>query len=41
MEEDVLALQFAANAPDEVADVAVAFQNPHLQVGWCRLLLGC
>jgi hypothetical protein len=33
MEEDVLALQFAANAPDEVADLPVAFQNPYLQVG--------
>jgi hypothetical protein len=39
VEEDVLALQFAASAPEEVADLLVTFHNPHLQVG-CGLNVG-
>jgi hypothetical protein len=35
LEEDVLALQFAADAPEEVADLPVRFQNSALQAsGW-------
>lgn len=39
LEEDVLALEFAASAPEEVAELQVAFQNPHLQVRECTA--GC
>ena len=33
MEEDVVALQLAASAPREVAEVPVSFRSPNLQVG--------
>lgn len=33
LEEDVLALEFAASAPDDMVDLPVTFQNQHLQVG--------